>query len=737
MSHPLLREDETYTRYLDVVQGYIDDQSKLLSIRTGRCIDYCKKFVEKTVDEHAIKDVVMKVLRRDKNGDRVKDTVGFLQYLKWIDNNGHILAPNMITYAHPDKRQSYTSLFIRDNLAERSRIKKAGQRAKQLGQSAKMNGNLEEAERLMAEAYFANLEQGNKKFFNNSMSGASASEHNPLYYLTKHTSLTSTCRTCTSIANSISEKLLASNRHYYDFDVTLEAISYTLNNSNQELIAEVVEKYGIVAPTVEQVKTIVFESCKNYWSGAKKYKVIEEIIEGMSELDRITFAYVGDLNAMTMYSGKFIRHFYDRIVKRENHGTYTKDVLKIAHEDLVILAAMTCEDFMKGLSPYDLESKDPEKFQIFCNALGTVMATVSEHADFLNAFFITDVQPQNIFSVKDMVRKAVPASDTDSCIYTAQRQVKWYSGKVDWSPMSVAAASTTAFLVSSMVTHSMFKLSRQIGVAEDEKYRIAMKGEYFMPVLMVSNLTKHYAYLVSACEGKIYDKPSMDCKGVQLKSSKLPSDITAKSFEWYKKVMIAITENRDITPTTIMAYPAYLEHLVKKHIKSGSIDFFSKESIKTPSNYKNPASSPYVYADLWNKTFGRKYGEVSEFPATAKKIPLLINKKDKVNDWLETLEPALRDSISEWMHDNNKDKFGHVLVPQMNLPGGKLNKELIGIINIRKLLSELTDHAYIFMSMLGILVKNGGYTRLCSDFIDEETCVRELAKLDLELFKNW
>lgn len=735
MSHPLMREDESYTRYMDVIEGYIDTHSRTLSLQTGICIEEARSFIEGEVNDHAIKDVAMRVLRRDKNGDRVKDTVGLLQYLNWVDKNGHILAPNMVSYAHPDKKLSYTAVFVRQTLAERSAIKKSGQRAKQLSNTAATEAEKRE---LLEQAYFDNLEQGNKKFFNNSLSGAGLSEHNPLFYASKHSGLTGTCRSCTATANLINEKLHASNRHYYDFDVTVQNIGYVLNNSDSDLIRDVAEKYNMEIPTAQNVKDIIFDSTKEYWRSDRKYKIIEGIVDNMTPMERLEFAYIGDLNAICKYSDATVRTMFNRLMDRSKYTTYTEDIFKLAHEDMLILAVMLCNDFMKGMSPSDVKKADPDKYQILCNTLGTVIKTMSEYSDFLRAFIITNVMPQNIFNAPSMIRKAVPAGDTDSSIYTVAGLVKWYNkGTIDWSPESVSVSNIGVFFSSSMISHGMFKLSRQLGVSEEEKFRIAMKGEFFMSVLLISNLTKHYAYLADACEGKIAPVPEMSAMGVQLKSSKLPMEIRNKSWEWYEKVMLAISSNAQITPNTIKSYPAYLEHIVMESVRSGDTTFLSKETVKDPTNYKNPSSSPWIYIDMWNSSFADKYGPVTELPVVSKKIPVKLAKPIHVTEWCDSLEPSLGNNIKDWCGKSGKKTFGHILLPQMNLPGGKLPKEVMDIIDLRELVSGLINHAYIFMTMLGIQVKDSAYTRLCSDSISKERAIEEIKKLGLEPFDNY
>lgn len=55
-------------------------------------------------------------------------------------------------------------------------------------------------------------------------------------------------------------------------------------------------------------------------------------------------------------------------------------------------------------------------------------------------------------------------------------------------------------------------------------------------------------------------------------------------------------------------------------LKKGSTQFLKSVSVKNKETYANSDSSAYLYLDIWNKTFGDKYGHLK----TPVKCPLVF-----------------------------------------------------------------------------------------------------------------
>lgn len=722
MSNDLFLENERYERDYDVVENYVLIQAKSLSLKTGHPMPVAEKWLRaKILKDFAPNDTQMRVLKRDQNQDRVKAKISFLSYLNWVQSTGNILAPNMVSYSNPKYKISYLAQFVSGNLTSRDVIKTEGHAARQAGD--------------LDHAYFCNLEQANKKFFNNSISGSSCSPHNPLYYLTQHSALTSTCRSCTSTANSINERLISSNRHYFSYKITVANIGHVLNKSDMSLIASVVEKYGIEAPSAAFVKLQVYRSTKEYWTNDKDQASINKMIDNMTDLERIAFSFVGDMRALTRTNDNVVRDMFDKLINRSGYESYTEEIFKYATSDIYTLAGMLCFEFMKGKSAKNLKKNEPENYTIYKDTVGNIISTLTEYRDFIQAFYITDVLPASIAELPTSLRAAVVASDTDSSIYSTQELVGWYSGKIDFTGNSVSAGAITAFFSSTCIAHGMFKLSRQIGVSEEEKFRIAMKGEYFFPILLCTQATKHYLYIIQACEGDVYAKNVMEVKGVQLKNSKLPKAVRDMTNEWYERIMTVIIEGTKVTPRQVMAFPAYLEHRITDEIYNGDTTWYRSSSIKSAEVYKNAWSSDWLYSDLWQDVFSDKYGKIAEFPVGCVKLPVNLDKPDKVMAWIDTLEPEIATKFRKWIVKTKREKkgFTQLVLPRILLPEGKVPKEFLNIVDVRKLLSSVTDHTYIVLGIFGIYIKSAKTTRLSSDTVPMEEARESLKFLGINV----
>jgi hypothetical protein len=138
----------------------------------------------------------------------------------------------MVVYSNPEKNLSFLAAFIDDNMARRGVVKKKGQKAKM--------------EKNMQLAAFCENQQTVIKTLNNSLSGAHASPHNPVYNKTAHSTLTSATRIATSYGNAATEKLLAGNRHYWNAQVTLNNVITITRHTDYNALQAVMLKYNLV-----------------------------------------------------------------------------------------------------------------------------------------------------------------------------------------------------------------------------------------------------------------------------------------------------------------------------------------------------------------------------------------------------------------------------------------------------------------------------------------------------------
>lgn len=714
---------EKYTRDFDIIGSYKTSISKAISLATGDDYNDIYAYVEEKMKaDWEPKSPKLRVLKREYRQDRHKAEVDLLSYLRWNERNAHILAPNMITYINPMVEESFLSGFIGSNLKNRSKIKKEMFIAKQ-------DGNEDHAT-------FCNLLQANAKIRNNSISGALSSPYNPLYYASSHPSLTSVCRTITSYANACNEKFMASNRHYYTPEITIENIVYVSTRSDLNLIAEVCDQFGIVPPSVEYTCELVLRSSRLYWEDEVYERLIREMIGRLTPYERAAFCYVGDMNALMETNDGPIRDLYDKLIRPPRLIREKEDqvrVAKSASDDDVSLASLLCIDFIKGRKVTDL---NPEEYQLWTSYIQQVIDVFTEYKPFIDAFISTVIMPGSIHSLPTIIRRSVVGSDTDSSIFSTQKQVKWYTGTASLTTRGTKAGAITAYMVSQLISHTLAMMSAQIGVARDQLFRLAMKSEIYSQAMINTGVTKTYAFDETAQEGNVFSKPKYVIKGVLLKSSKLPTRLRIEIEKFIEYILSVPGVEGGISPLEPASILAKIEHMLMRHLLAGHAEFFKTEQVKTPQTYsRGEEDSKIVLKEFWNHVFGDKYGHVEMLPADTLKVNTLTEKKLDLEAWLETLDAATQQRAKTFLAGAGKKGLTQMLAPYDLLPEGKVPKELIAAIDLRKMLFSLMQPFYILMNGVSLNVAPDSFTRFWSDTITEAQAERHLPEsyhIDLE-----
>lgn len=721
-NNAFLKSPSEYIRDHDIIGNYKRIVVSHLVSKYRKSHKSVTDFVErKMADKFKPKDPTIHVLRKDKNKDRYKAKTTLNTFLGWVDKNNLVLGPNLVVYQNYKVEKSLLAEFVLGNLAKRSKTKK-----------------------LMAE-YFANkqkslgsqmnLLQSNFKLFNNSISGATSSPFNSLYCASSHTTLTSICRSCTSFANASNEKLIASNRAYFTLDDALANIADIASRTDLVELDRVMKKYSLSHATVEETVNVIMDSIKLY--NLTKLDEIEnsitDVITGLSNLERTAVCHTGDLNAFKKSNETFLRKFLNKFLFKPTVPVSNPDeILAAAFEDVTILASLLNASYTRGTSVKKIKDSDPALYGLYAAHVKSISDHLDEHKDFIHAYLSCHTVPHNLHSVPHMNRMAVVGSDTDSSIFSVQTLTEWFEGHTDFTEQSDAISAVFAFISTQVVGNAMLMLSRQMGVREDQFYRISMKSEYYMPVLSLSNAQKHYMYLMGAKEASVYAKDKLDVRGVGYKNSRVPREIMDLTNNWYYELMMSVRNNRKLIPEEIMSVPAFIEHTIIDSIKQGSTDLCLHAKVKGKDSYAKPMSSIYAMFDFWNETFGAKYGQVTEVPASGVKVNVTLANKKAIETWCENIgDKGIADSIIRWCKLNNRWSFSSLFIPGHMAATGKMPKEIIPIADIEKVLSDMTSQFYLFMTTFGIYMTATEGDRVHDIMTMEDAKKHELVKLEL------
>lgn len=707
---------------------YLEDASLYLSKMTGDPIDQCREFIKQSIIPGGHRALVVprvKYLQRQANGDRKEQISNFLDYLQGSFASQQIIAPTMTTYVPSAQKQSLLATYIAGNLKRRSAAKKNMFQAE-------IDGN--------AELYaLLDAQQNTFKVKNNSLSGAHSSPFKPLWNKTAHSTLTSVCRTGTSYANANNEKLLYGNRHYYNPEIVKTNIIAIVRASNLTQIDEIMQKWRIVHPSVDEVMTAIRRSTGTYWRNQEQMDLIQKLVNTLTPTERSAFLYTGDLYNLAIVNESFVKNFISQLSEKGKtvltSVAEANDVLKKIDDNLKAFISIVVAKEL--IDPVDQRIKDIKALRKRVEAgeeqaiknyllVGSVafqkLELIDRYGDFISTFLMSDVLPPSVFSVPAMIRRGVLASDTDSTIFTVQWWVEWMQGSLDFSDQAVHIANSMVYIAGQVMRHVLATFCANMGVEQSQIMRLEMKNEYYFPIFALTSRAKHYYGFRGAQEGVVFTKMKPEIKGVALRSSAVASEIIDLAHQTMFDIMNTLMKSERISALAIIRKVATIEREVMEAVANGSFKYFRRTSIKDREAYKDEDGGNYQHYELWQAAFASRYGDAPTPPYPAIAVPLTIDSKRRTMEWLERMEDrTMAAQIQAWMEKRGKLYIGTILLPTMNLLTGGVPKEISSAVDTRSLLAQLMESFYLILEGLGVYVRNKKNTRLISDDLTIES----------------
>lgn len=697
MENIFYKPKKEYNNQLNPTKGYLEQVAQLLSVRKNISIEEARVTAVEFLKKH-FKDRHIKYFERNEQGDReVKDGT-VMQYIKNNVTSRNVLAPTFTSYCHADEKKSILSEFISVNVEVRSRAKKEGHKAKS-------EGNLE-----LAEA--KNNEQNNRKTYNNALSGLFGQSACILYNPTAHSTLTSITRTMTSLSNACNERLIAGNRYLPRLKDVYNMVVYESTYANVERIKACVEKYNLHLPTVQETVDCLRYSSDLYNIDEKYYnKYIVTYLEGLTPYHLAAICYNGDLYHQRKHNPEFIRQMLDELITPVEVDKPLDDlsVIKKTHEPVRVLAHSILVDKVKGFGT------DYEKMNNAGNLAASIVAThdhtvevLNKYKDFFNAFYMTEIVPINSHRLREMRRRVVVLSDTDSSCFTLDEWVTWYANGYQVTPSTIALASAITYIASEAIVNQLAILSKSMNVDDAQLDVLQMKNEWLWLTISPAEVSKHYFAWAVIQEGSVLTKPELDLKGVHLKNSAVPVEVTKHAKNLIESICIKLANNEKISFTETMKEIIQVENNIINSINSGEVTYLKRSKIKSDTAYsQEKTKSPYQRHMFWNDVFGPKYGMLQEPPYDVVKIPTTITSKTKIKEWLMDIEDLeLRGRLANWLEAFNKTSLPTIYISIDQVKGRGIPPEITKVIDIKRIVFDCTMQHRILTQMLGVLIND-------------------------------
>lgn len=702
-----------YNQPINPLRSYIEQLTNYIVTMKGWDFDRAKAAAYDIVRKH-FKDPQMKCFERLENGDKVLKDTTLYKYIADNLKQKNILAPTFTSYMPRSKEKSILSEFIFVSVAKRSVAKKESQRAK-------AEGNM-----LLADN--KNNEQNNLKTYNNSMSGAFAQEACILHNPANHSTLTSVTRTMTSLSNANNERIIAGNRYYPRGIDVLNNVIYISTYTDMNKMAAAIEKFNLHIPSVQEVVNVLKYSSDLYFFDNKYYDTkIIPYLEKLSPYQRASICYSGDLYHLRIFNSDFVRNMLERMAEKITTTERDPEIAKKIHkidENIINFVHHIFFKELKGRGKVyeNIVTSEPGLVENIYVTCLNVIKVLETYKDFFNTFFLHDIMPVNSYRLKNMRRRTVVLSDTDSTCFTLDEWVKWYGkGEFNINEKTISIGGAISYITTQAIVNLLRVLSANMGVDPELIDKLGMKNEFLWLVHVPAEVSKHYYAYTVLQETAVLAEAEIEIKGVHLKNSAVSKVMIDDGKKLMQQILEKVSNNEKIKLRSIVEHVIGLEDRIIQSVYKGESLFLKKSKIKSQDAYiEEPQKSPYGRHLFWNEVFGLKYGDVQPPPYDVVKVPTIVKTKTALIAWVESIKDVeLKVRLQAWLNKNNKTKLPTIYLNEGYVLGSGIPEEIIPIIDIHRIVLDVTIQHRAIIETLGMLLYKEKMIKEQFNFIDQ------------------
>lgn len=670
---------------------------------------------EKNISQQEARKLILSYIRKNSNipivkyydknnkGDNIIKNEKITDYLKDIYEKNEVIVPSFTSYVSPLKEKSIHSEFMNYNINKRKHYKK-------LLFKNKMAGNKE----------LATLYDNYQKSFksnNNSLSGAYGSSSTLLFNESAHYTLTSITRCVSSIGNAVTESLIASNNYFKDINSIYNFIT-SLATYTPKNILEIIDFYNLYQPTSLDIYNKLLESSSYYFDISLDKDNIIEFLDKFNNIEKAFIYYNKDLKVLRDKNPELMRKLLtDFITKRTNISSDYKDIMnKLSYKKYL-------EDFTlltKYIHYKEIKGKDINFDNLINTELGDSLVStlynidkVFEHYKKLfDCFLFTKVLPPNIAYIKEMVRKVIVLSDTDSTCASYDEWVKWYFGEYNLSDTSIPITELLTMFVSMVVDNDLKTFSTMMNVPRDRQDILKMKNEFYWSSFIYSDNNKHYFANKLIQEGNIFNESDLEIKGVHLIGSTATEHVRVEINKLMIDINNKLRNNIKLSLTEVCNKVIELENYIEDRILNNDISVFKKFNIKDKSAYAlDETKSPYLHYTFYLNVIGN----CEKPPYRAIKLPTTLSNKTSIEEYYTQVDEKFKNKLDKFLNKYNKTSYNTIYLPIKSVRNTGIPNELLKCVNINKVIMDNLKAIYLILSSLGIK-------------LPEETTLREYLK---------
>lgn len=684
-----------YSNDINPIKEYLSQSSTFLA----------KKFkLEKDVAVKAVKEILKKkgfivpTVRyrdRDEIGNVTEKECSLVEYIKDTIDNNEVIVPSFTTYIHPSKKKSLHADFLAVNIKKRKEDKHNAFKYKQLGDTVREN--------------FYTVLQKVRKIANNSLSGSYASASTILYNPSAHYTLTSMTRCIASIGNSISESIIAGNKHIRDQNSMINYINSIVTNSNKTILNGTIAIYKLHIPTPEEIMDMLLYSSRRYWKDEIFENKVYEYVKTLEDHEKVAVMYTNDLWHLKKYNNDLVKNMILELGEKKTGETDNIEYLTKSPEGITTLAHIICSKEIKGKEINYEKMKGTEELYTLCSTSKNILRVLDKYKRLLRTFLTTDILPINIAYIREMIRDSIVLSDTDSTCGSYDQWVDWILGDTYDSEKAACISAVVMTINTQAMDHNIKILAKNMNIQNELVDLLKMKNEFYWDVFTATNVNKHYYANVLVQEGNVFKEPDLEIKGVQLLASFANQDYINEIKKMIIDINQTVSKGEKIDLVKYIKKVADMEREILDKIKQGDTSIFRRDKIKSSDSYKSDLHlSPYAYHMLWEEVFSEKYGSAGIPTYMVVKIPLTTDSKKKMEEFINNIEDTdIKEKLSNFCKKYNKPYIG-TLKPSISILNSKgIPSEIVNIIDTDRIIKDNLNPAYMVLETLGFYLKDG------------------------------
>ncbi len=695
---------------MDIMQGFREQNALYISRMRNIPYDTALDFIDDNLGEGKrfnIDSPKILFAHSPTRGNKELAETTLWEYAKDVLDKDFILTPSLTSYVPPEILESPITPFLIEQRANRDVLKEKERDAEQDGDIFGMLNY--------------NSQQNTAKRFQNSVSGANLVASTTLYNATGHSSLTSGCFGAVSYTNANNERFIGGIRHYHTPDVTIAALLTSMLYDPLDKVKAVVEKYKLAYPTKKDVMQVIWRSTRYNWRSSSAMVEIEKLVLTMTEVERASFVYGSDLHHLEQLNPEFVKWIIFEPFRDLGEVKLTQqeasDAIKNADEDMVILARYICSDEMAGKKWKDVKSKFPELYRKVGQITKHIHDMMLGLKDVIEAFWQPAQLHLSIARFPSMLRTSVALSDTDSSVAVAQAWILKYCPNDWFSKTAYNIGYVISYLFTQKLVHLLAMYTSNLGISEKYIFRIKMKNEFYFPLTAITQLAKHYYGLASAQEGSVKANMDFILKGVNLRGS-TSSRLSAQALESYVRfIMDKIMYHGGLTLEEALTPVLDFYNNIIADITGGGYKFLRSLEVKEAENYtkgENDVNVKNRY--LWEKVFAPAYGPAPDPPYGSVSMSVTVKNKSHLAAWIESMaDKDLGERMHEFVTKNMGGKLTTLRLPEQSIRLKGIPKEVLSILDVRKITTTIMLPFYLVLETLGIYFKNDKLTRIIAD----------------------